>query len=427
MANDIAKASVLIGEAESIGAQLLALTDADFAFKWPQLGDESRNAIPQAHRQLCFDRYNRLTPWFHSSIERLSRTAPAKADVPIQRFNVLTAADVLSLPMLQWLVRGVLPATGLACAYGASGTGKSFLALDLAAAVAEGVAWFNCRVTAAPVVYAALEGEAGFTQRVQAWQTHYGRPLPDELRFIMQGFDLRHASDIGALSEAVSESGRIGGLLVIDTLNRAASGADENASRDMGEVIAACKRLQAELGGLVLLVHHSGKDQTKGMRGHSSLFAALDAAIEVTRNGDQREWCVAKSKDGSDGARHAFTLKVVQVGTHDDGEPITSCVVVADDKPATPRHALPPTSGNQRVIWDGLGELLREASDARPKDAPDRLPHGRPTVTLDGAIASLRERLACEPKRRTERAQQALTGLHARGLIAIDGGYVWVT
>lgn len=412
---------------EEIGHALLALSGDDFAFQWPQLDETVRISIPQPQRQACIERYRRLTPWYERSIERLARAAPAVANVPTRRFAVLTAEDVINLPPLRWLVRGVLPATGQGCMYGASGSGKSFLALDLAAAVAEGAPWFDCRVTAAPVVYAALEGEAGFAQRVQGWQIHHGQALPNALRFIMQGFDLRHADDIDALSTAVGDSGCAGGLLVIDTLNRAASGADENTSRDMGEVIAACKRLQAELGGLVMLVHHNGKDASKGMRGHSSLFAALDAAIEVTRNGDQREWCVAKSKDGSDGARHAFTLKVAQVGTHDDGEPITSCAVVADDKPAAPRRALPPTSGNQRVIWDGLGELLREAGDARPKDAPDRLPHGRPAITLDCAITRLRERLACDPKRRTERAQQALTGLHARGLIAIDGGYVWVT
>jgi KaiC/GvpD/RAD55 family RecA-like ATPase len=349
----------------------------------------------------------------------------ARAKTPPMRYRLMRADEVVNAPPLHWLVRGVLPADGLAALFGASGSGKSFLALDLGAAVAGGLDWFDCRVKAAPVVYLALEGEAGFSQRVKAWQLHHGRDLPGGLRFVMQALDLRNADDVGEIAEAVTAAGAAGGLLVIDTLNRAASGADENSVVDMGAIIAAAKGLQSRLGGLVLLVHHSGKDASKGLRGHSSLHAALDSAIEVSRIDDRHDWRIAKSKDGDDSKAYPFKLAVVEIGEHDDGEPITSCVVVAGEHKAEFRRVLPPKSGNMRVIWDALGELLRQAGDARPIDAPDRLPLGRPAVALDAAIEGTRERLACDAKRRTERAQQALTGLQAKGLIVIDGGYVW--
>jgi hypothetical protein len=81
------------------------------------------------------------------------------------------------------------------------------------------------------------------------------------------------------------------------------------------------------------------------MRGHSSLIAALDAAIEVTRSGDQRSWQVAKSKDGEDGTAHPFKLEVVELGMDNDGDPITSCVIKVDSsnqikKPLTPSMKL---------------------------------------------------------------------------------------
>lgn len=347
---------------------------------------------------------------------------------PPMRYRLLSADEIVNLPSLHWLVRDVLPADGLAALFGASGSGKSFLALDLCAAVAGGAEWFACRVRTAPVVYVALEGEAGFSQRVKAWQLHHDRALPNGLRFIMQALDLRNDEDVTEIAKAVTAAGAAAGLLVIDTLNRAASGADENSVVDMGEIIAAAKRLQARLGGLVLLVHHSGKDATKGLRGHSSLHAALDSAIEVTRIDDRRDWRIAKAKDGDDGKAHPFKLDVVTIGEHDDGEPITSCVVVADeDAPADFRRRIPPKSGNQKVVWDALGAVLREAGNIRPMDAPQSLPAGRPTATVDTAIASIREKLACDAKRKTERAQQALTGLQAKRLITIDQGYVWVT
>jgi hypothetical protein len=245
------------------------------------------------------------------------------------------------------------------------------------------------------------------------------------LRFIIQPFDLRSPEDLAELADAVTASGGAGGLLIIDTLNRASVGADENNGRDMGEIIDAAKMLQTRLGGAVLLIHHSGKDQTKGLRGHSSLNAALDAALEVRREGDRREWVIAKSKDDGDSAAYPFRLEVVEIGIDEHCDPMTSCAVVPEERQTEFRRILPPKSGNQRVVWNALAEILRKTGDARPKDAPDRLPFGRPAVTLERAIEGLRERLAVDPKRKTERAQQALTGLQAKGLIVIDGGYVW--
>lgn len=351
-----------------------------------------------------------------------------KPKAPAMRYRVLSAGELMELPPLRWLVRGVVPLNGLACIYGASGSGKSFLALDMCAAVADGREWFDCRVTAAPVVYVALEGEHGFRQRVKAWQVHHGRAVPGLLRFVMQPLDMRKSDDVAELAAAVIASGGAGGaggLLVIDTLNRAASGADENSSTDMGQLIDAAKVLQSQLGWTVLLIHHSGKDAAKGLRGHSSLHAALDAAIEVWRTDDRREWRIAKSKDDDDSAAHPFRLQVVELERDEHGELVTSCAVVPDDARVEFRRALPPKSGNMRVILDALGELLRKAGDVRPADAPTRLPHGRPAVRLDCAIEVLRDRLACDPKRKTERTRQALTGLQARGLVLIDGGYVW--
>lgn len=183
-----------------------------------------------------------------------------------QRFRLLTPAELAELPPIEWRVRGVLPKSGIAALFGPSGSGKSFLALDMLAAMAHGREWFGCRVTPCPVLYAALEGEAGISQRIQAHQKKHGA-LPAGFRFLLQGFDLRKPVDRSDLVTAARAAGYSAGVLVIDTLNRAAPGADENDSAAMGEIIAGAKAIQAELGGLVLLVHYTGKDQTKGCAG----------------------------------------------------------------------------------------------------------------------------------------------------------------
>lgn len=343
-----------------------------------------------------------------------------------QRFKLLPPGELASLPPVRWRVKGVLPEEGIGAIFGPSGSGKSFLVLDMLSAVAAGRPWFDCRVKGAPVLYVALEGEAGIAQRIQAYQMKRG-PLAAGFRFLLQPLDIRKTADRDDLVTAARAAGCVNGVLTIDTLNRAAPGADENDSAAMGEIIAATKALQAELGGLVLMVHHTGKDASKGLRGHSSLHAALDAAIEVSRTDDRREWRTAKSKDGSDDDAQAFRLEVVEIGEDEDGEPVTSCVVQPEESAADAvRRVLPPKSGNQKTILEALKEVLKANGERRPEGVPAELPIGRPVVRLEDAVAQTRTRLVCEPKRQTERAQAAIRGLVERGLLVHREGWIWL-
>ncbi len=348
------------------------------------------------------------------------------AATPQRRFNLLSSTEIAALPPLKWRVKGVLPETGLAAVFGASGSGKSFLVLDALQSVAAGADWFCHRVTPCPVVYCALEGEGGIAGRAAAYRIRHGSTA-ENIRYLVQPFSLLDGGDIHDLASAIKANGNGAGVVVLDTLNRAAPGADENDSKAMGQIIAAGKELQTLIGGLVLLVHHTGKDASKGLRGHSSLHAALDAAIEVRRDGDRREWLIAKSKDGEDGAAHPFRLDVVELGIDEDGEAVTSCVVhPVEETGDSIRRALPPKSGNQRAVWDALGEIFRKVGTNRPAGAPDALPLGRPCIGMEDAIEQTRSKLICEAKRQTERTQAAIRGLVDRGLLQHEAGFIWI-
>lgn len=337
--------------------------------------------------------------------------------MPEPRFKLLGSADLRALPPLQWRIRGVLPAAGIAAMYGPSASGKSFLGFDMAAAIAEGCRWFDCRVEAAPVIYAALEGEAGFRLRVAAWETHQGRKLSEQLHMVLQPFKLTDAQDVQDLAAVVPA----GAVVFIDTLNRAAPTADENSSKDMGEILEAAKRLQAMTGGLVLLVHHTGKDSAKGLRGHSSLFAALDAAVEVSRDGDRREWRVAKSKDGQDGEAHPFRLQVETLGADEYGDLITSCVVVPDTATDEVKRVKLPTGGNQKLVAEALRSLFKAGITGKPGAPPTR-----PCIELEKAVVAGAACLTCPTDKRTSRARDAITGLISRGYLGCNEGWLWV-
>ncbi|MDD3760808.1 MAG: AAA family ATPase [Acidithiobacillus sp.] len=322
-------------------AQALKTNGADFESLFVEFA--KKHGI-RSHRAKWI--WNKEKPESDAFEELLEQYEAAKKQK--QRFSPLSAAIIEAMPPQPWRVKDVLPAFGLAAFYGASTAGKSFAALEMAAAIAEGMPFFGHATKPAPVLIVGLEGESGYRGRVLAWQRHHGRAMPDNVAFLLQPFRLTDPQDVADLA-AICPPGCV---VFIDTLNRAAPGMDENSSRDMGAVIEGAKTLQRLIGGLVVLVAHTGKDTAKGLRGHSSLFAALDAAVLVSREGDARSWKVDKAKDGRDGDVHYFRLHVVEIETDEDGDVVTSCVVVPDS--VMPTRAEKPLTANQKMALESF-------------------------------------------------------------------------
>jgi len=73
-------------------------------------------------------------------------------------------------------------------------------------------------------------------------------------------------------------------LVILDTLARSAVGLNENDAKDMGLMISFLDAIKVKLRTAVLVVHHTGKEEGRGMRGSNALEGAVDAAFQVTRN-----------------------------------------------------------------------------------------------------------------------------------------------
>lgn len=336
-------------------------------------------------------------------------------------YNLLSGAELSNAPPMRWMIRGVIPAEGLAAIYGPSGSGKSFLALDIGCSIAAGnKAWFGRRVTQAPVIYVCLEGEAGMSKRVKAWSAYYKTQLPDALKFVSQPFNLM-SDDVIELANVLIAAENSGGLVIIDTLNRAAPGADENSSVDMGKLITAAKKLQNLISGLVLLVHHTGKDATKGLRGHSSLYAALDGAVEVIKTHASREWSVAKSKDDVTGDGCPFKLEIVSLGIDDESEEITSCVAVFDDSKQSIQKKKNILGSNQKIACDVLSEKLLIS----PHKSTESSPEDKPCIKYDEAVLFVAERMPADARHRKSRAISAIAGLVVKKYFCMKGDWLW--
>ena len=286
--------------------------------------------------------------------------------VTAQKYIFLNRDDILALPKMEWRIKGVLPTRGVSAIYGPSSSGKSFLAIDLAAAICSGSDWFEKKCKPTSVIYIGLEGSAGIQNRVKAWEVGRSKRLPTNFSAVLANFDLTNAADIQAIIDQTPKAS----VLIIDTLNRATPGRDENSSSDMGLTLAAAKCLEQAIEGLVVLIHHTGKDQAKGLRGHSSLYAALDSAIAVTKNdkSNTKSWSLAKSKDDVDQVNCGFRLQSHVVGKDEDGDDETSCTIepVSSFVPQMSE----PTSSRQKPAFKAIKSIVSDSSFTGMAGAP---------------------------------------------------------
>lgn len=258
---------------------------------------------------------------------------------------------------LPWIIKGVLPKAGLGVVYGASGSGKSFAVLDMGMAIARGVEWRGKKVKQGRVAYIAAEGADGFRKRLAAYALHNQVDLATVPMTVLNAApNLLEKQDAVDVARGIKAAGGAD-LIVVDTFAQTTPGANENAGEDVGKALGYCKRIHEVTGAMVLLIHHSGKDATKGARGWSGLRAACDAEIEVVREATGRYLRLTKSKDGEDGLEWGFDLEVVQVDVDEDMDPVTSCVVIEAQMPvvgAGPARRLGPV---EKVVNDVIQEF----------------------------------------------------------------------
>jgi KaiC/GvpD/RAD55 family RecA-like ATPase len=273
------------------------------------------------------------------------------------RFAIVPAHEFATGANPTWVIKDVLPQAELVVMYGASGSGKSFLALDMAAAIARGVEWRGKRVRKGRVAYIAAEGGGGFRKRLKAYGQHNEIDLASlELGVIHAAPNMMEAKDAADVVKAIKAWGGAD-IVIVDTFAQVMPGANENAGEDVGKALTHCKRIHELTGAMIILIHHAGKDASKGARGWSGLRAAADAELEVVRESTGRALRLTKSKDGEDGMAWGFDLEIITVGVDEDLDPITSCVVIEAQMPvpgAGPARKLGPV---EKAVNDVIQEF----------------------------------------------------------------------
>jgi KaiC/GvpD/RAD55 family RecA-like ATPase len=331
-----------------------------------------------------------------------------------------------------YLVKGVIERGKLAVIYGPPGEGKTFFGLDLAAHVASGLPWRGRRVRPGLVVYVAAEAGGGILRRFVAWRDRHlseAREGRVPLAIITRAINLLNIAEVNALLDELralaAEVGVPVGLVVFDTLSRSIPGGDENHSEDMTRVVAAADAIRDELGAATAIVHHSGKDASKGTRGHSSLLGAADTVIAVAG----RVATVEKVRDGTAGEQFAFGLEVVDLGTDADGDKVTTCVVrPLESAPSRPREA--KLTGAGKIALQALQEAVGEQGRVMPGSST--IPRGVRAVEIAQWRARFKLRYGTDDegekragdavKKAFRRAREELAKV---GAVAVSDPFVW--
>ena len=305
----------------------------DDAYEWvADGGDRSRLAELAKALPIITD-INQVQPpeWI---VPRETVEVPALPDeespilVPRQLLNIEAWDDIEDEPV-EWLIDSVLPKKAFAALYGPPGSYKSFVALDIAEAVATGRTWMGREVqTPGAVLYICGEGFGGIGARIKACKMHNRTQAGAEIYVIRAAINLRSSAEdfdllVASIKDLVERTGVQFELVQIDTLARAFGGGNENNSEDMGAFIHNAGRIQRMLNCAMMVLHHSGKDQTKGLRGHSSLLGAVDTQLELLKIDTVPNpsgpiagsgiLTISKQKDGQDGVRIGFEMVKVEI------------------------------------------------------------------------------------------------------------------
>lgn len=277
-----------------------------------------------------------------------------------QRWQSLTTLG--EFEATPFIIENLLVEATVAMIYGPPGDGKTFLALDMASSIASGRAWNGLHTERGGVLYYCLEGGTGFRNRVRALRNKGLLCDDDPFGFSTEALDLRspaaHAVILSDIKVKELQFKMKVKLIVIDTLAVATSGGNECTSEDMGSALAASAEVVKSSGATVLLIHHPGKDVSRGPRGWSGIGGNLDTIIEMERaSGGLRKANVKKQKDGEDGYTCCtFQLEIVTLGYNDRQKCVTSCTVnyLTDEEAAKAGADDPDTI--LRRLWSGRSE-----------------------------------------------------------------------
>ncbi len=270
---------------------------------------------------------------------------------------------ILHAMSMGWRIKNIIPlSAGFIVIYGAPGDYKSFLVLDMLTHIADGRNWHGHEVLQCVVVYVAAEGGASILKRIAANMKFNGIENLDNFYLIPLPCILDEPKELDAFIAAVRPLKP--GVICFDTLARSMAG-NEDGTADMNRLVNACTRIIHELDCQVIIIHHTGKDESRGLRGNYSLTAATDAKFKAKACGDRQVSLICeRQKDYEVFRDMIFNMEIESTGYVDeDFQPINSLVPVHDPDATPQKSRQPQIRGQTRTAFNALIKALEESGE----------------------------------------------------------------
>lgn len=237
-------------------------------------------------------------------------------DLTTSKFEILTREQLKNLPKPKWLIKEIIESGEISMIYGAPGSGKTFVALDMCLCIATGRPWLGRETQKYNVLYAFGEGASGIDNRVDGWEKANSISVNDNILFLTTTPKLVDEGEIDELCQAIDKLDGIPLLIVIDTLSRAIAGVEENSAKEMSTVVEACGQLQKKYKAAILLVHHSSKESDNS-RGSSTIEGAVNTMMFVKKN-KQKPSVISCKKQKNAGEFDDIEFNLVSVEGDDE-------------------------------------------------------------------------------------------------------------
>jgi hypothetical protein len=375
----------------------------------------------------------------------LPETPQESEEPPKSKFMVESWDSIKDEPV-EWLVESIIPKRAFVALYAPPASWKSFIALDLAEAIATGREWMGYKIPKkGAVLFISGEGHGGMGARVKACKIQNNSPDGANMYVIRAQINIRSSQEdfdalTSAINELVAQIDEPLEIIILDTLMRMSGGNfNENSSEDMGGFISQTGKLQQLYNCALMVIHHSGK-HIKGLRGHSSLLGAVDTELEIQRQDSvinsadpsvigNAVLTVSKQKDGADSIVVGIEVVLVEIGTSSLGFEITTSLAIRHNQDIAGSNSQGSKNnagngGNQKIEMDSLMKVIKAKGSYREVDGTSR--YG---VALDDWRAEFWGMKGCTEddkaafKKAWLRARERLVSVNK---IVIGSGWVWL-
>lgn len=286
---------------------------------------------PTAQQDFDGIEYEEQRDMFDSLAEMGKDERAEKAEKRQQRLaglRVLEADQMDALPKPTWLIEELVEEFALGQIIGVQKHGKTHFALDLALHVAMGKDFHGHKTKRVRVLYIIAEGSpARFWDRVKAWCIEHEvsrQELQGWFGVLPRKVTIDRIDEVADFVAANFRGPQRVGLVITDTVARNMAG-NESEAQDMGAFVAGEDYIRETFGCAALVLHHIGKDTSKGGRGSTALPGAVDVTITVTK-GVKREIKaqVTEMRATEEGERFIYQMVEHEV----DSEDMRTCVTL---------------------------------------------------------------------------------------------------